>query len=62
MRTLVAFGRTALAAVSLGAFLLVLRDIHLIPLLVSAGMLYVLLLLILRVPSSSDLELFRGLQ
>lgn len=62
IRTLLTFGRTALAAVSLGAFLLVLRDAPLIPLLVSAGVLYVLLLLILRVPSSSDLDLFRGLQ
>ena len=62
MRTLLMFGRTALAAVSLGAFLMVLRDTSLIPLLVSAGVLYVLLLLILRVPSSSDLELLRGLQ
>lgn len=62
MRTLLTFGRTALAAASLGAFLLILRDIHLIPLLVSAGVVYVLLLLILRVPSSSDLDLFRGLQ
>ncbi len=60
MRMLLTFGRTALAAVSVGGFVLTLRDTHLVPLLSSAAILYVLLLLILRVPSSSDLELFRG--
>lgn len=59
MHMLLTFGRTVPAAVGVGVFILVLRDIQLVLLLSSAIVLYVLLLLIFRVPSSSDVKLFR---
>lgn len=60
MPTLQTFGRTGLAAISLFAILLVFKDVHLIPLLISAVIVYFLLLFILRVPSLSDFDIFRG--
>jgi len=62
LRTLLMLGRTVLAALILGGFLLALRNIQLIVLLISGGGLYVLLLLILRVFSTNDLELLQELK
>ena len=60
IQTLLALGRTALAAVGLSMLLLVLRDTPLIPLLLSSWVLYAVFLFILRVPLSSDLAVLRG--
>ena len=61
-RTLSVFARTALAAASFGALLLALRGVHLVPLLACAGALYVVVLLVLRVPLCSDLDLLGRLR
>jgi O-antigen/teichoic acid export membrane protein len=60
MRTLSVFGRTILAAACVGILLLIFRQTQLIILLVSALVLYVLLLLVFRVPSPGSVELLRG--
>lgn len=60
MRTLSIFGRTILAAACVGILLLIFRQTQLILLLVSALVLYVLLLFGFRVPSPGSIELLRG--
>jgi hypothetical protein len=56
-RTLLAIGRPLLAALILGAFLLLLKDSELIPILAAGAALYVLLIFTLRVLSTEDLKL-----
>jgi O-antigen/teichoic acid export membrane protein len=58
--TVSVFGRTILAALGAGVFLLLFRDAHLVLLLGLGVLFYVFLLLILRVPSSQDIQLMRG--
>lgn len=62
MHILLTLGRAALAAISLGVFFLVLRNIALLPLLISGGVLYIFMLFVLRVLSSNDLELLQRLR
>ena len=54
-QTLPIAGRTTVAALSLGLFLLLLRHIELIPLLAGGALLYLVLLFLLRIVSYSDL-------
>lgn len=59
VRTLLTFGRAGLAGLGVGILILVSKGVHLLLVLSLAMVLYVLLLIIFRVPSSSDVELFR---
>jgi O-antigen/teichoic acid export membrane protein len=61
MNPLGTLGRPVLAILGTGMFVLIMWDSHLVLLLISALVLYVLLLIIFRVPSSTDIELFRGI-
>lgn len=51
--------RTVVAATGFGVFLLALRQMQLVPLLGLGGLFYLLLLLLLRVPSSNELGALR---
>jgi O-antigen/teichoic acid export membrane protein len=62
VRVLLSLARPAVAAVSLGAFLLILRNAQPIPVLIFGGILYVILLFMLRVLSSSDLKQLQKLK
>ena len=59
VHTLLNFGQIALAAAGSTVFIMALKDIHPVPLLGSALVIYALLLLLFRVPSSRDLEFIR---
>ena len=62
LQTLWRLGQTLPAAISLGLFFLLLKDVELIPLLAVGGVLYVFLLFLFRVLSTNDLKLLQGLK
>ena len=62
LASLVRMGRSAPAALLLAAFLLLLRNIQLIPLLAMGALFYLLLLFLLRVVSTNDLRMLQKLK
>jgi O-antigen/teichoic acid export membrane protein len=62
LQTLFRLGQTLPAALVLGVFFLLLKDVQLLPLLAVGGVFYVLLLFLFRVLSMNDLKLLQGLR